>query len=1050
MNRRKFLELGIPISGAILLAPGIVTQAAMREVNRQFIGGPKFDTYDILINGGGLRGYFAALHAAQQGKRVLLVEKRSSLGYEWSAKGRRWLGVEGIENLTEDLRSLLMPAGEASEVHATQGTGPGSAVFDSELTFMAGSVKKGLLRNALINHVDVLLMTDVCGIFTAQDRVHGVLLACKHGLFSVRCKHLVDVTEHALFSRSLLGQQPVPSQASFVLEIWKAASPSNKVLSVPGRLGLVNDQVIIHRGKHADHQVFLEYTFPADGLDMETVEHRARQLAVTIGKELPALDPMFADAQIMQFAWETSVTLTGKPLPAPRFRGHIVPEPSAPPLTCAALLRCQQDAAALVEGLPETTLAARPEQLYIIGATLPVAQLKFSALDEPGFTVPLQRCTIVADHLTSNRISCQVFVAGGGTAGSMAAIGAVEKGAQTIVADTFYDLGGTKTMCGVMGYYHGYRDHPYFKQQDDAANQLALEAHMNKRLGRVSYLLQQVLQGDGRFLGGAMLCGAVPDGNRVTGGILCRNGKLELVQAEISIDATGDGDLAAFAGADFDHGDQRTGKTQNYSQWDIGGAGKMPSHTNRDYDIIDNTRIAEVQRGLFISHYEAHFYDFYPMLAVRESRRIHGEYTLDLIDAVEATHFEDVITFASSDFDPHYVGLSDYTRCGFLLPHSNDIVTEIPYRSIVPKGLDGLLLSGRGFSQTQEAYQFTRMTADLIVLGYLTGQIAAALSFSGSAVKDFDIGPLQQEWETREFYPEGWRSKPAGRKQDRPDEAQRRVAALAEGRREYLYECIKLPSAHALPLLQEAFKVTHDAPARLLIAKALAWFNQPVGSELILQELNEMFKEESQQGYPEDFVDNYDMIRGRELNVLENLYWRINQNIALLARARYDEARPIIRTMLEQTTSGGPMMKRESSYFDERIDLKLVPFFNRILNLCYFVERLPDAQFVTGFEKLLTDPHIGGYVTTAYEKVRWRVYGGDLELFIAAALARCGSQRGYQLLTHYLTDLHYRFKAFAAKELLAVTGSDYGTDHAAWERYLQNLRFPRPVVPLNA
>src|SRR5690606_14003387 len=161
---------------------------------------------------------------------------------------------------------------------------------------------------------------------------------------------------------------------------------------------------------------------------------------------------------------------------------------------------------------------------------------------------------------------------------------------------TFYDLGGTKTMCGVMGYYHGYRDHPYFKQQDDAANQLALEAHMNKRLGRVSYLLQQVLQGDGRFLGGAMLCGAVPDGNRVTGGILCRNGTLELVQAEISIDATGDGDLAAFAGADFDHGDQRTGKTQNYSQWDIGGAGKMPSHTNRDYDIIDNTRIAEVQR----------------------------------------------------------------------------------------------------------------------------------------------------------------------------------------------------------------------------------------------------------------------------------------------------------------------------------------------------------------------------------------------------------------------------------------------------------------------
>lgn len=82
------------------------------------------------------------------------------------------------------------------------------------------------------------------------------------------------------------------------------------------------------------------------------------------------------------------------------------------------------------------------------------------------------------------------------------------------------------------------------------------------------------------------------------------------------------------------------------------------------------------------------------MLTVRESRRIEGLYTLNLIDAVEGTHFEDIISRARSDYDPHYNGNSEYTRCGFLLPHSNELTVEVLYRSIVSKYLDGLLISG--------------------------------------------------------------------------------------------------------------------------------------------------------------------------------------------------------------------------------------------------------------------------------------------------------------------------------------------------------------------
>jgi hypothetical protein len=409
-----------------------------------------------------------------------------------------------------------------------------------------------------------------------------------------------------------------------------------------------------------------------------------------------------------------------------------------------------------------------------------------------------------------------------------------------------------------------------------------------------------------------------------------------------------------------------------------------------------------------------------------------------------------VLCLASSDFDPHYVGMSDYTRCGFLLPHSNDIVVEIPYRSIVPKGLDGLLLSGRGFSQTQEAYQFTRMTADLIVLGYLTGQIAAALAFGGTPAKDFDVSELQEEWAALGYYPKGYLSKPAGNKLDSPGESKRRVEALSQGKREYLYECIKLPKDEAVPLLGEALRATAEPTGKLLVAQALAWFGEQTGNEVVLQDLDTLYAEEQKQGHPDDFVDNYDLIRGREHNVLEGLFWRINQNIALLARSGYEAAKPTIRTILEHTTAGGPMMKRESDYFDERIDLKLVPFHNRILNISYFIERLPDTQFVTGLEKLLQRQYIGGYRTSEYDKTRWRVYGGDLELFLAAALARCGGKQGYELLADYVLDIHHRFKAFAVSELRIITGKEFNYDAAAWEDLVHSLDYPRPAVALQS
>ena len=1042
MKRRKFLSLGLPATGAIMLAPGLLGNAARAEIQRQFGDKPDFESYDLLINGGGLAGYFAALSAVKTGKKVLLVERRSALGYDLTAKSRFYLKTDGYSNFPADLKQLLAPEGEKGEVHNKKAGADG--IIGDELGLMAGSLKKGLLRNLLVNQVDLLLMTDVCGLFSDNGKVSGALLATKQGTYAVKCSSFLDTSELNLFSRNLAGIKTEPETASFTLEIWNAKSPVRKDVQVPAGLGIKGNKVELHPGKHADHQVFLEFSFNSKGLSLDEAENKARRITDKLGQSLHSLDETLDKSVIQQMAWECSFQSNKLTSPPTKLKSHYVLVQS-PVTSCADLLRVKAEAEKAVQAVNGNGKGGALNQLVIPGKTIAKKDLSFGTPDEPGLSIPIQRCVGDWGSLLPQKIAYQVVVAGGGTSGSLVGIGALEKGAKTVVFDFYNEPGGTKTVAGVMGYYHGNQQQKFFKQQDAEANQLATNSNMTKKMGRMQYLRTRILDQNGEFLGQTILCGAVKKGDTLKGALVCHRSELKVFQGDVNVDATGDGDLADFAGAAFDIGDSRAHKTQNYSQWDIRGAGPIPSNTNRDYDIVNTTRIGELQRGLFLSHYEAHFYDFHPMLAVRELRRIKGVYELDVLDAVEGTHFSDALVLASSDFDPHYTPITEFSRCGFILPHSNDVMLEIPYRSIVPEKIDGLLISGRGFSQTHHALQFTRMTADLIVLGYLTGQISADLAWKGIRPRDYDVSILQKEWEKLGYYPEGFLNKKAGNNLSDPREIARRVNELASGKREYLYEVVKLSGQRTVPELKKMFDQA-NGEGKLLVAKGLAWFGETLGNDLIAAETERLYSEEQEKGYPADFVDNYDLIRGREKNQLEGHFWRINQNIGLMAMSGNPEYNGLVAKILNNTTSGGPMMTRENDYFDGRIDLKLVPFHNRILNICFYSERLPDPEFIAPFVKLLGDKYIGGFVTTDPEKTRWRVYGGDLELFIGASLARCGGQKGYELLTDYLADIHYDFKAFASKELKELTGKDFGYDQKQWKKYVAGLSYPqRPV-----
>ncbi len=1051
MDRRTFLNLSLPVTGAIMVTPALLSAQVRKEISAQFSGDFQYGGYDLVINGGGLAGYFAAMEAAAKGLRVLLVEKRSSPGFDIAAKKKLWIDPDKPELLDEELTDLFFPEQEKREVFRSGGTGPGNSRYGDELLLLSGTVRKGMLRNLLIRKVHILLMTDVCGVFTSKDQVKGVLLACKQGLYAVSCSHLIDASDNLLFSRQLVGQDCLIDYAGFVLELLKAGPIEAKTLQAPQELGLRNHQLQLHQGKNAADQVFVEFEFPVKEMSVEQTEIRARQLCAKIGEVLPQLDPALQQAQIHQYAWECSLVLKNQSLPKHKLQQYSLLPSEGGRLTVSKIRNLRESARQAVSEIkPGYADLSGFRELRVAGATVPAKAIRFSAVDDPGLKMPLSKCIFDYKKQIKNVRGCEVLIAGGGTAGALSGIGAAENGAVTIVTDYFNDLGGTKTLGGVMGYYHGLKDHPFIKRLELESGAFAKKANASSKMGRQLFLLDRLLAFGGQFAPGALVCDVISTSNTVEGTVICSNGKLEVIHAGVTIDGTGDGDIAAFAGAAYDHGNFRNGLTQNYSQWNIQGSGKAPSAVTSDYGIIDNRFISEIQRGLFLAHYEAHFYDFHPFLTIRESRRIKGIYELTVTDAFEGTHFADVIAMASSDFDPHYTGNSEYTRSGFLLPHSNAVVVEIPYRSIVPEKLNGILITGKAFSQTQNVYQFTRMSADISVLGYVTGQIAAHLIREKVQPREFSVAGLQQEWLTAGYLPKERMSLTAGSKITDPREIKIRLEGLEKGLQQFLPACCNLPKDLVLPLLKEHFE-TAEGEGKLLLAKALAWFGDPSGADLIEKDLAELFRQEQEKGYPEGYVENYDFIRDRKLNILEGLYWKINQDIALLALSGSKAANGTIKNILEKTSSGGGPINwtgDRAGYFNERIDLRIIPFHNRICNLCFYIERNPDRQFISGLENLLDDKHIYSRPCQDYTKARWSVYRCDLELYIGATLARCGGQEGFLMLADYLADIHYNLKHYAQSELQALARQNYDYNQERWLGYLRKLEYPAKAVPV--
>jgi len=109
--------------------------------------------------------------------------------------------------------------------------------------------------------------------------------------------------------------------------------------------------------------------------------------------------------------------------------------------------------------------------------------------------------------------------------------------------------------------------------------------------------------------------------------------------------------------------------------------------------------------------------DIAPQTGVRQTRMLEGEYVITKDDLMERKRFPDAVARGR-----------DYTT---------------PYRAIVPKGIDNLLVAGRHYSATSSAQKMSREIPPCMAMGEAAGVAAALALDSGVTVRNVDVKRLQ-------------------------------------------------------------------------------------------------------------------------------------------------------------------------------------------------------------------------------------------------------------------------------------------------------------------
>lgn len=402
-----------------------------------------------------------------------------------------------------------------------------------------------------------------------------------------------------------------------------------------------------------------------------------------------------------------------------------------------------------------------------------------------------------------------LIVVGGGLSGVAAAVSAAREGCKVLLVEQSGCLGGAMSVNLVYPFMRYWTKMPGSEERKDLS--AGIFAEMNKRQEKFiqplndtrfnpdSFMLvldEMCLEAGVEVLFHATLCGANVEAGEIKSVLLATKAGLMEAEAHSFVDATGDGDLMAFSGCDFQLGRESDGLCQPmttlfrmsnvdvegykadrtriqalYKQYRAEGKIQNPRedilvffglgeglvHFNTTRMIkLDPTDPFAVSKAEMEGRRQ--IFEMYTFLkencpafekaaicntaisvGVRESRKLKGEHILTAQELKDCTRFEDAIALGNYDIDIHNPAGSGTSHYYF----ADGKYYTIPYRSLLPKEISNLLVAGRCISATHEAQASVRIMPICATLGQAAGTAAAVAKQTGTNVRNVDVSKVQ-------------------------------------------------------------------------------------------------------------------------------------------------------------------------------------------------------------------------------------------------------------------------------------------------------------------
>ncbi|GAB2603048.1 FAD-dependent oxidoreductase [Pseudactinotalea suaedae] len=361
-------------------------------------------------------------------------------------------------------------------------------------------------------------------------------------------------------------------------------------------------------------------------------------------------------------------------------------------------------------------------------------------------------------------LTVDVCVVGAGTGGVMAAIAAAESGVRVIVLERDTRVGGVGVRAGIHRYYMGTKG-GIQDEVDRAARERA------RRLGRRARgfhpdalwlsLQERLTRLEVPIVYGAVVAEVLCEGRQVVGVVAETEENAVTVRAAVVVDATGDGDVAALAGCRFTLGRDWDGAQHTFSLVPrVVDDDGLLFYRNFDVGWVDTTDPRDVSRAYRdgrslwwrdgATPRTEHYIGAASQLGVREGRLIEGEHRLSLEELIEDPPFADTVTRCQSHIDTHaydYANESDLLQVWLGVFGLRDVrfISRVPYRSLVPRDVDGLLIGCRALSVTRDAGIALRMQRDIHKIGEAAGTAAALCVRAECSPRQLDVTLLQQD-----------------------------------------------------------------------------------------------------------------------------------------------------------------------------------------------------------------------------------------------------------------------------------------------------------------